>query len=57
MEKEIERKYSIKYIPDDLKFEKIVNITQAFIYEDLKTILRIRKIQNKKTNDSRYIYT
>lgn len=57
MEKEIERKYSIKYIPDDLKFEKIVNITQAFIYEDLKTILRIRKIQNKKTNDLRYVYT
>lgn len=57
MNREIERKYLVKYIPNDLKFEKIVNITQAFVYRDFKTMVRIRKIQNKKTDDLKYVYT
>lgn len=55
MNKEIERKYAVKYLPDDVKIEKIQNIEQAFIYKDENTIIRIRKIENKQLTD--YIYT
>ena len=54
MNKEIERKYAIKYIPKNLEFEKVVNIKQSFIYKDLNTIIRIRKIENE---DTKYVYT
>ncbi len=57
MNKEIEKKYLVKYIPNDLKFEKIVKIAQSFIYRDFKTMIRIRKIQDKKTDDLKYVYT
>ncbi len=45
MNKEIERKYAISYLPKNLKIEKVINIEQAFIYKDINTIIRIRKIQ------------
>ena len=47
MKKEIERKYAVKYIPEDLKITDILDIEQAFIYKDTKTVIRVRKIQNK----------
>lgn len=55
MKKEIERKYAIQYLPDDIKIEKIQKIEQAFIYKDENTIIRIRKIQTEQATD--YIYT
>lgn len=58
--KEIERKYAVKYIPKDLKLDKIINIKQSFIYHDKMTLVRLRKITTK-CNDSEskteYIYT
>lgn len=58
MNKEIERKFAVKYLPKDLKIESIVYIKQAFIYRDKLTHIRIRNIkeiypENKQT----YIYT
>lgn len=55
MNKEIERKYAIKYLPEDIKIEKIQNIEQAFIYRDENTIIRIRKIETKQATE--YVYT
>jgi len=57
MKQEIERKYAVNYLPEDLKIADIFNIEQAFIYKDAKTVIRIRRIQNKKTNTIEYIYT
>ena len=57
MKQEIERKYAVNYLPEGLKITDILDIEQAFIYKDLKTVIRIRKIQNKKTNHTEYIYT
>ena len=61
MNKEIERKYAISYLPPNLKIEKVINIEQAFIYKDINTIIRIRKIEKiydeKEKNDIEYIYT
>lgn len=60
MNKEIERKYEIKYIPDDIEIEKIENIEQVFIYHDKNTIIRIRKIESKIKDGKKsldYIYT
>lgn len=58
MNKEIERKYAIKYLPEDIKCESVKNIEQAFIYKDLNTIIRIRKITDSKNEeDVKYIYT
>ena len=57
MNKEIERKYAVKYIPEDLKIIDIFDIEQAFIYKDAKTVIRVRKIQNQKSNNIEYIYT
>ena len=58
MNKEIERKFAVKYLAKDLKIESIVYIKQAFIYRDKLTHIRIRNIkeiypENKQT----YIYT
>lgn len=61
MNKEIERKYAVSYLPEDLKIEKVINIEQAFIYRDINTIIRIRKIKNifdkAEENNVEYIYT
>ena len=61
MNKEIERKYAISYLPQNLKIEEVINIEQAFIYKDINTIIRIRKIEKiydeKEKNDIEYIYT
>ena len=60
MKKEIERKYALKYLPDNIKIEEVQKIQQAFIYKDINTIIRIRKIETKKSEDKQkleYIYT
>ena len=57
LKQEIEKKYAVNYIPEDMKIIDILEIKQAFIYKDLKTVIRIRKIQNKKLNTTEYIYT
>ncbi len=57
MKQEIERKYAVKYFPENLKIESILDIEQAFIYKDPKTVIRIRKIQDKKSDDIQYVYT
>ena len=57
LKQEIEKKYAVNYLPEDLKIIDILEIKQAFIYKDLKTVIRIRKIQNKKLNTTKYIYT
>ena len=57
MKQEIERKYAVNYLPDDLEITDIIDIEQAFIYKDAKTVIRIRKICNKKFNTIEYIYT
>ena len=55
MNKEIERKYAIKSLPEDIKIEKVEEIEQAYLYEDRNTSIRIRKMQVKDT--IQYIYT
>ena len=57
MKQEIERKYAVNYLPEDLQIRDIIHIEQAFIYRDINTVIRIRKIQNKKSNTIVYIYT
>ena len=61
MNKEIERKFAIKYVPEKLEIKRIVNIDQAFIYRDFNTLSRIRKIENvhnkEKNRNIEYIYT
>ena len=58
MNKEIERKFAIKYLPKELKIESIVYIKQAFIYRDNLTHIRIRDIkENYPENKQTYIYT
>ena len=56
MGKEIERKYTIKYLPENIKIEKIIQIVQDLIYRDEITTIRLRKaIINKE--EIKYIYT
>lgn len=55
MNKEIERKYGVKYLPNNIKIEKVQRIEQAFIYKDENTIIRIRKIETKQHIN--YVYT
>ena len=55
MNKEIERKYAIKYLPDNIKIEEIQKIEQVFIYRDENTIIRIRKVETKQ--ETKYVYT
>ena len=57
LKQEIERKYAVTYFPENLKIESILDIEQAFIYKDPKTVIRIRKIQDKKSDDIQYVYT
>lgn len=59
MNKEIERKYAIEYLPKDIEIETIKNIEQAFIYQDGNTLIRIRKIETyqKDNKQINYIYT
>ena len=57
MKQEIERKYAVNYLPENLKIANILDIEQAFIYKDAKTVIRIRKIQDKKSDDIQYVYT
>lgn len=55
MKKEIERKYAVKYLPNDIHIEKIQQIEQAFLYKDENTIIRIRKVESKQ--EIEYVYT
>ena len=57
MKQEIEKKYAVNYLPENLKIVNILDIEQAFIYKDAKTVIRIRKIRDKKSDDIKYIYT
>lgn len=57
MNKEIERKYSIDEIPNNIKISQIIDIEQAIIYKDCNTIIRIRKINNRKNQTTQYVYT
>ncbi len=55
MNKEIERKYAIKYVPEKIKIEAVKKIEQVFIYHDGNTLIRLRKIEEKQATN--YIYT
>ena len=57
MNQEIERKFSIKYLPDNLQINKAINIEQNFIYKDGITIIRLRKINDLIENKTEYVYT
>lgn len=60
MKQEIERKYAVKYIPENINFDKIINIEQFFIYHDKRTLIRLRKIaeiNNTLNVNTEYIYT
>ncbi len=59
MNKEIEKKYSIKYLPENVQIQEIRNIEQAYIYKDINTTIRIRKVNEKNSNNDKteYIYT
>ena len=58
MNKEIERKFAVKYLPENLNVENIVHIKQAFIYRDKLTLIRIRDINESYPKDKQiYIYT
>ncbi len=58
MNKEIERKFAVKYLPENLNVESIVHIKQAFIYRDKLTLIRIREIKESYPADKQvYIYT
>ena len=57
LKQEIERKYTVNYLPEDLKITNIEDIEQAFIYRDINTVIRIRKIHNRKKNCLECIYT
>lgn len=57
MNKEIERKYAINNLPNNIKITKVKDIEQAFIYKDNNTHIRIRKVTNRKEQTIQYIYT
>ena len=57
MNKEIERKYSINNIPNNIKISQVIDIEQAFIYKDKNTLIRIRKVSDRKEKNVKYIYT
>lgn len=54
MNKEIERKYAIKYLPEGIKIEAVKKIEQVFIYHDGNTLIRLRKIEENQTVNYRY---
>lgn len=57
MNKEIERKYAIKDLPNNIEITKIKDIEQAFIYKDNNTHIRIRKLNNRNDRTTQYVYT
>lgn len=57
MNTEIEKKYSIKNLPDDIEIIKIQDIQQSFIYRDIKSHIRLRKLEDIKSKTIQYIYT
>lgn len=57
MNKEIERKYAINNLPNNIKITKVKDIEHAFIYKDNNTHIRIRKVTNRKEQTIQYIYT
>ncbi len=57
MKQEIERKYTIKQFPEELKIDKILEIEQVYLYRDNFTNLRVRKIIKPKEGTRQYIYT
>lgn len=57
MNKEIEKKYSIINLPDDIEIIKIQDIQQTFIYRDNNTHIRIRRLTNRKDKTTQYVYT
>ncbi len=54
MNREIERKYLVQNFPENLEINKIVDITQSYLYRDKNTTIRIRKI--KANGNVEYIY-
>lgn len=57
MKQEIERKYTIKQFPEELKIDKILEIEQVYLYRDNFINLRVRKIIKPKEGTRQYIYT
>ena len=57
MNKEIERKYSIKDIPDNIEISQVIDIEQSYLYKDNNTTIRIRKLVDIKEKQEQYIYT
>ena len=57
MNKEIEKKYAIKNLPDNIEIIKIQDIQQSFIYRDVKSHIRLRKLDDRKAKTTQYIYT
>ena len=57
MDKEIEKKYAIKELPNNIEISKIIDIEQSFIYKDNNTIIRIRKVIDNKNKSTKYVYT
>ncbi len=57
MKQEIERKYTIKQFPEELKINKILEIEQVYLYRDNFTNLRVRKIIKPKEGTRQFIYT
>lgn len=55
MNKEIERKFAMKYLPQNITIKQVIEIEQAFLYKDANTHIRIRKMQTKEGIN--YIYT
>ena len=54
MNKEIERKYEVKYLPSDIEIERVEKIEQVFIYHDGNTLIRLRKIEANQSVNYRY---
>ena len=52
---EIERKYTINYLPKEIK--NIIKITQKHIYRDPICSIRVRKSLNITTNKAKYTHT
>ena len=57
MNKEIERKYSINSIPDNVEISRVIDIEQCTIYKDNNTMIRLRKATDRKEQTTQYIYT
>ena len=52
---EIERKFTIKYLPQDI--EKIIEIAQKHIYRDMACSIRVRKSVNLFTGEKIFTHT